>query len=111
MVFPGGLTANARAGTRLADDSQARVYGSEGYLRIPNPWTPGKDGKEPAVLLRRVGDDEARVLPCAAAPLFGAEIDALWEARDRGEAGVMSPRDSVATMRSLDRWRAGVGVR
>jgi hypothetical protein len=51
------------------------------------------------------------VLCCAPAPLFGAEIDAVWEARDRGEVPVTSPRDSVATMRSLDRWRLGVEVR
>ena len=107
LVFPGGLTANVRAGTRLADDFQACIYGSEGYLRIPDPWRPGEDG----VLLNRVGADEPRVLACAPASLFGAEIDAVWAARDRGEAPAMSPRDSVATMRSLDRWRRGVGAR
>jgi predicted dehydrogenase len=110
MVFPGGFTASARTGTRLADDMQAHIYGSEGHLLIPNPWTPGKDGSEPTVMLSRVGDAEPRVLPVASAPLFGAEIDALWEARDHGEARAMSPRDSVATMRGLDRWRQGVGV-
>jgi predicted dehydrogenase len=110
LVFPGGFTANVRAGTRLADDSQARVYGSEGHLYLANPWTPGRGGREPQVTLSRVGDDEPRTLPCASVPLFGAEIDALWEARDRGEVRAMSPRDSVATMRSLDRWRAGVGA-
>jgi hypothetical protein len=31
--------------------------------------------------------------------------------RDRGEALVMTPGDSVATMRSLDRWWRGVGAR
>jgi predicted dehydrogenase len=111
LLFAGGFTANVRAGTRLADDMQAHIYGSEGHLRIPNPWTPGKDGNEPTVMLSRLGDDEPRILPIASAPLFGAEIDALWEARDSGEARAMSPRDSVATMRSLDRWRGGVGVR
>jgi predicted dehydrogenase len=111
LAFPGGFTANVRAGTRLADDSQAVIYGSEGYLRIANPWTPGKEGRAPQVMLSRVGDDEARLLPAASAPLFGAEIDALWAARGRGEAPAMSPRDSVATMRSLDRWRRGVGAR
>lgn len=110
LVFPGGLTANVRAGTRLADSFQACIYGSEGYLRIPNPWTPGKDGREPQVTLNRVGNDGPQVLPCASVPLFGAEIDALWRARDHGEVSAMSPRDSVATMRSLDRWRLGVGV-
>lgn len=111
LVFPGGFTANARAGTRLADDSPAVIYGSEGYVRIANPWTPGKQGRAPQVMLSRVGDDETRLLPAASAPLFGAEIDALWAARDRGEARAISPRDSVATMRSLDRWRRGVGAR
>jgi predicted dehydrogenase len=111
LAFPGGFTANVRAGTRLADDSQAVIYGSEGYLRIANPWTPGKEGRAPQVMLNRVGDDEARLLPADSAPLFGAEIDALWAARGHGEAPAMSPRDSVATMRSLDRWRRGVGAR
>ena len=111
LVFPGGLTANVRAGTRLADDSQARIYGSEGHLHIANPWTPGKGGHEPRVTLSRVGDDEPRMLPCASRSLFGAEIDAVWEARERGAARAMSPRDSIATMRSLDRWRRGVGAR
>jgi predicted dehydrogenase len=110
LAFPGGFTANVRAGTRQADDSQARIYGSEGHLHIANPWTPGKAGHEPAVTLSRVGDDEPRMLPCASVSLFGAEIDAVWEARDRGEARAMSPRDSLATMRSLDRWRLAVGA-
>jgi predicted dehydrogenase len=110
LAFPGGFTANVRAGIRLADTSQAFIYGSEGHLRIANPWTPGKDGREPQVMLSRVGGGDAQLLPCASAPLFGAEIDAVWEARERGEARAMSPRDSVATMRSLDRWRRGVGV-
>ena len=109
LVFPGGLTASVRTGTRLADDSQARVYGTDGHLRIPSPWRPGADGNEPHLLLTRVGEAETRVLPCASAPLFGAEIDALWAARDQGEARAMSPRDSIATMRSLDRWRLEVG--
>jgi predicted dehydrogenase len=111
LVFPGGFTANVRAGIRLADTSQAVIYGSEGHLRIANPWTPGKGGREPEVTLSRVGDGEAQLLPCASAPLFGAEIDAVWEARDRGHAREMSPRDSVATMRTLDRWRLDVGAR
>jgi predicted dehydrogenase len=111
LVFPGGLTANVRAGTRLADTSQACIYGSEGHLHIANPWTPGKAGVAPRVTLSRVGADEPQVLACGSAPLFGAEIDAVWAARDRGEAPAISPRDSLATMRALDRWRDGVGVR
>jgi predicted dehydrogenase len=109
LGFSGGLTASVRTGTRLSDDSQARIYGSAGYLHIANPWTPGKDGEESLVLLNRAGD-ETRLLYCTPAPLFGAEIDALWAARDKGESSLMSPQDSIATMRTLDRWRHAVGA-
>lgn len=108
LTFPGGLTANVRTGTRVPDSSEAHIYGSEGHIRVANPWTPGKDGRTPQLELTRLGDNEARVLPCATAPLFGAEIDAVWEAREQGEASAMSTRDSIATMRTLDRWRAGL---
>lgn len=108
LTFPGGLTASVRAGTRLGDSSEARIYGSEGHIHVPNPWVPGKDGQTPRFTLTRAGDLEAQVFECAAAPLFGAEIDAVWEARARGEAGVMSMQDSIATMRALDRWRASL---
>ena len=116
LAFSGGFTASVRTGSRLADDFEASIYGSEGYLRIKNPWTPGKDGAEPDVRLNRVGADETP-LSCPSVPLFGAEIDALWAAREQGsgqgrgpgEAGAMTPRDSIATMRTLDRWRAAVG--
>lgn len=58
--------------------------------------------------MTRVGEGEARVLPCASAPLFGAEIDAVADARDRGEASAISLQDSVATARALDTWRARI---
>jgi predicted dehydrogenase len=108
LTFPGGFTAQIRTGTRVADASEARIYGSEGHIHVPNPWTPGKDGQKPQLVVRGVGDREARVVACNPAPLFGAEIDAVWEARESGEASALSPWDSIATMYGLDRWRAGI---
>src|SRR5262249_26255701 len=75
LTFAGKFTANVRTGTRLADDSQARIYGSEGYLHVVNPWVPGKDGKAPQLMLHRVGEPAPRPLPCSTLPLFAAEID------------------------------------
>jgi len=110
LTFPGGMTASVRAGTRLRDSSEAHIYGSEGHIRVANPWTPGKDGQTPALVVTRIGDSEARVLRCESAPLFGAEIDAVWEARDRGEAIAIPLRDSVATAHALDAWRARIAA-
>jgi len=108
LVFAGGFSAQVRTGTRLGDTSEAVIYGSGGYVRVANPWTPGKDGSTPELVVSRVGGDAPEIIRCAAEPLFGAEVAALAEAVGVGEAPRMTPRDSVATMRSLDRWRAAV---
>jgi predicted dehydrogenase len=108
LLFAGGFSAQVRTGTRLGDASDAAIYGSEGYVRIANPWTPGKDGSTPQLVVSRVGSDAPEIIRCAAEPLFGAEVEALTEAVQVGEARRMTPRDSMATMRTLDRWRAAV---
>jgi predicted dehydrogenase len=108
MTFPGGLTANVRTGTRVTDSSEARIYGSAGHVNVPNPWTPGKNGQRAYLIVTGVGDSEGRVVSSPSAPLFGAEIDAVWEARESGESSAISLRDSVATMHSLDRWREAI---
>ena len=81
-----------------------------GYVRIASPWTPGKDGSVPELELTRVAGGTPEVIRCPAEPLFGAEMAGLAEAVKAGEASRMTPRDSVATMRALDRWRAAVAA-
>jgi predicted dehydrogenase len=108
LVFPAGLTASVTTGIRPRDPSVARLSGSEGSLMVPNPWTPGRDGI-PQVVLQRVGEAD-RVIECGALPLFGAEVAALTAAVEVGESDAIPLRDSIATMRVLDRWRAATSA-
>jgi len=110
LLFTGGFTAHVRTGSRLGEAQDAVIYGSEGYVYVANPWTPGKDGSAAELVVGRVGDDPPEIIRCDTRPLFGAEAAALAEAITTGEAPQMTPRDSVATMRTLDRWRASVDV-
>jgi predicted dehydrogenase len=106
LLFPGGFTAQARTGTRLGEARDAVVYGSEGFVYIANPWTPGKNGSAAELVISRVGVDAPEIIQCETLPLFGAETAALTAAIETGSAPQLTPRDTVATMRSLDRWRA-----
>jgi predicted dehydrogenase len=110
LDFDSGLSAHVRAGIRLEDDPHVRIYGTEGHIRILNPWTPGRGGAPAEMILTRVGHDGVEVVVSETKPLFGAETDAVAESVGRGYATEMSVEDSVATMRSLDRWRSAVGV-
>ncbi|MCU1525933.1 MAG: putative oxidoreductase, aryl-alcohol dehydrogenase like protein [Microbacteriaceae bacterium] len=108
LAFADGFSASVRTGIRPKDPSEACISGSEGYLRIPNPWTPGKNG-EPQLVLHRVGA-EAETITTPALPLFGAEVSAVADAVERGESERITLRDSLATMRALDRWRAATAA-
>lgn len=110
LVFPGGFTAQARTGTRLGEAQDAVIYGSEGSVYVANPWKPGNDGSAARLVISRVGVDAPEVIQCETRPFFGAEAAALAEATGTGSAPQLTPRDSIATMRSLDRWRAAVGA-
>ena len=54
LFFDGGVTAQVSTGVRLGDDNQVRIYGSEGYLVVEDPWFGG-DGKPTHVTLHRPG--------------------------------------------------------
>jgi predicted dehydrogenase len=110
LGFEGGLTAHLRTGIRLGNDFGAWIYGSEGYLRIDNPWTPGKDGSPAEIVRYHVDSDAPEIVKSPAEPLFGAEVAAVVGSLATGEASPITTRDSVATMSCLDRWRAAVGV-
>ncbi len=110
LLFPGGFTAQARTGTRLGEAQDAVIYGSEGSVYLANPWTPGRDGSTAKLVISRVGVDAAEIVRCETRPLFAAEAAALAAAIETGSARQMTPRDSIATMRSLDRWRAAVAA-
>lgn len=107
LSFDGGFTADVRSGTRLDDPMHTVIQGSAGNIYIDNPWTPGKGGVTPEIVLSKVGS-EPETIVCEAAPLFGAEVAALERVVATGSYLGMTARQSIVNMRALDRWRAVV---
>ena len=110
LGFDTGVSAHVRAGMRMDDDFGARIHGTEGHVRVPNPWTPGRGGVPSEMILTGLGHDAGEVLTMEGAPLFGAELDAVAESILRGYATEISVADSIGTMRCLDSWRDQVRV-
>ncbi|MGN6324335.1 aldo/keto reductase [Pseudolysinimonas sp.] len=110
LVYRGGVTATVRCGTRVELTSQVLIDGSRGRIRVANPWIV-QEG-DPAIEIATV-DDEPRVIAFPGELPYGAEAAATVAARREGriEASEMSHADSLATARTLDRWKAAVGVR
>jgi predicted dehydrogenase len=111
--FDDGLTAQLACSIRTNLDSTVTITGTEGFIRLPAPWLPGKFGGAPRIIIQRRGADAREIGVEAGAPLYALEADTVVEHARAGllEAPEMSWADSIGNMDVLDRWRESVGVR
>ncbi|WP_181786066.1 aldo/keto reductase [Streptomyces phytophilus] len=109
LHFAGGLTAQVATGIRLAGDNRVRVYGSRGFLDVPDPWFCG-DGEPTRLVLHRVGEEreEIEVPP---AHIYAAEADAVADHLADRQAPQMSWDDTLGNLAVQDAWRAAIGQR
>lgn len=109
LEFAGGMIAQVSTSIAVMQDNSARIYGTEGWLHIPDPWIPAREsgavrffryrGADPAPEEIRVGTGEW---------LYGIEADAFAAALAAGgrEVPQMTPDDTLGNMAVLDAWRA-----
>ncbi|MEU4607942.1 aldo/keto reductase [Kribbella sp. NPDC023972] len=107
LFFDGGVTAQVSTGVRLGDDNQVRIYGSEGYLVVEDPWFGG-DGKPTHVTLHKVGE-EPRDISAEPALIYAAEADAVAAAIEQRQAPEMSWADTLGNLTVQDAWRKAIG--
>lgn len=111
MSFETGMMAQVSTGVGLFQDSSARIFGSRGWLHVVDPWLPSTSGTS-RVILYRDGQAPEDVPIVADQPLYALEADAFARALLAGKRAVpeMSPADTLGNMRTLDRWRAQIGL-
>jgi aryl-alcohol dehydrogenase-like predicted oxidoreductase/predicted dehydrogenase len=109
LTYRSGITASVRTGVRVQDENAVTVYGSRGRIVLTDPWTLSDD---PTIEVRTV-DEDPRTLSFAGARPYALEADATTTALAGGavEAAAMTLDESLATARTLDRWRAAIGLR
>lgn len=109
LKFPGGIVANLACGTQVSADSELRIWGSEGSIRVPNPWFPGEKGNK--IVLTR-GGETSEIIVDADSPLYSIEADIVAANIDSREAPYpcMTWMGSLFNMQALDSWRASVGL-
>ena len=109
LRFPGGVVASLVCGTQVAVQSEARVWGSEGSIYVPNPWFPGKGTN--SIFVTKNGQPEAQeVVVEGSNELYAIEADtvALHIARRQAPSPCMTWADTLGNMATLDAWRRAV---
>lgn len=112
--FPGGIIGELSCGSTMLHDNRVQLHGTEGWIDVPNPFTPGLLGQaERIVLHRRSGPAEEIAIPSPGVGLYAYEADAVAETLARGgrEVPLATWADTLGNARLADAWLAGVGVR
>ena len=110
LKFPGGIVASLACATQAAADSEVRIWGSEGSIRVPNPWFPGE--KDNKILVQRAGEPVEVITVEAPVSLYAVEADTV--AKNLGLRQALSPcmtwDDTLGNMAVLDAWREAIGL-
>ena len=113
--FPGEVVAQLATGVRVSQENVVRIYGEEGHLMIPSPWSPTRDGGSSRFFLHRNGQSAPEEIgfetpPDAKAYLYTIEADHVAAHLDARQSPAMSWADSLGNMQTLDRWREAIGL-
>ncbi|MDQ6818279.1 MAG: Gfo/Idh/MocA family oxidoreductase [Actinomycetota bacterium] len=112
MRFAGDILAQLACGVDLMQDDRISVYGSQGQLHVSDPcWLAGRrDAPSRIEIGRSDGEDSVVHIP-GGQNIFALEADGMAQMLDRGVASCHPSWDeTMANMRTLDRWRSAVGV-
>jgi predicted dehydrogenase/aryl-alcohol dehydrogenase-like predicted oxidoreductase len=112
LKFEGDIIAQVAAGVRVSQDNSVRIYGSDGSIVVPWPWIPAREGGENTILLERKGAEREAIIIRTDEWLYGIEADTVAASIERRQAPspAMSWADTLGNLRTLDRWRAEIGL-
>lgn len=113
LKFPGNIIANLATGVAVQQDNAVRIFGTEGYLAVPWPWIPQREGGTSRILLHKPGQAEPQeILVQCNDWLYGLEADTVAANIERRQATppAMTWDDTLGNMKTLDRWRESIGL-
>ena len=111
LKFASGIIAQCTTGLKMPGGSRARIVGTTGWLEVPNPWVPGRDGQPTTLILRRnYGTTAEEITVPYGKDLYTYEAEQVSTHVADGQAPAMPWDDTLGNMRTLDAWRAEVGL-
>lgn len=110
LKFPGEIVAQLSTGVSVQQENVVRVFGTEGNLMLTSPWIPGRVGV-PKISLSKDGEAQPQeILVEPYAGLYTLEADEVAAHLENKQSPAMSWDDSLGNMKTLDQWRAAIGL-
>jgi len=113
VMFESGLLAHLACSIEANLDSSVRIFGSEGRIMVSSPWLPGRIGTDARIVVERWGLEPEVIDTSSESDVYTVEVEAVSASVRGGELdpSVMTWDESLANMRTLDRWREAIGLR
>lgn len=110
LLFPKQIVAELLTGVRVNAGSEVRILGSEGSISLSSPFTPG-GSESRGICVKRDGEAEELINLCKdELDLYALEAETVAYYLEKRQAPAMSWEDTLGNMRTLDQWRAALGV-
>lgn len=112
LEFAGGIVAHIASGVMLNQRSVVHIFGTEGNILVTAPWTPARYGGVTDIIVQRNGEPKRIIEIESTEWLYSLEADTVAQYIERRQAPspAMSWDDTLGNMRTLDRWRAAIGL-
>lgn len=112
MRFSGDIIATISTAVQLNQVNSAIIYGTEGYIHIPDPWFGTGVGGHSTISLHIHGKAAVEISIEADSGLYAIEADTVAQFIDQRQASSpsMSWQDTLGNMRCIDTWRLGIGL-
>jgi aryl-alcohol dehydrogenase-like predicted oxidoreductase len=113
LRFPGDVVAQVMCGIRVAAENVVRIYGDEGKILVPAPWTLRGSSLTSRIIVKRSdGAEPQEVVVEAPADPWAIEADTVANHLHARQAAMpaMSWEDSLGNLQTLDRWREAIGL-
>ena len=110
LEFPGQLYAQVATGVAVAMDNTVRIDGERGHIHVPSPWwCSGREGGRGIIAVHAGGTTTEHVVETADW-LYAIEADAVARHIPGRQVPAMGWDDTLGNMRTLDAWRAAIGL-
>jgi predicted dehydrogenase/aryl-alcohol dehydrogenase-like predicted oxidoreductase len=113
LKFPGDILAQLSTGVQVHQDNTVQVFGSEGWVLVPWPWIPAREGGSTKLLVQKKGAKEPEEVRVETPEwLYAIEADTVAANLERRQAPfpAMTWADTLGNMQTLDRWREAIGL-
>ncbi len=110
LLFPDDIVAELFTGVQVNGENVVRIFGSQGSILLPTPWLH-RAGNDLSILVKK--DQEPtmqRIAVDNTRDPFAVEADTVAAYIEEQQAPMMTWNDTLGNMKTLDRWRAALGV-